>query len=167
MKKIILDILILSVVVATAMFVYKNYREQVMLFMFGEQPVTMYVRSTPLKVTIADDQLERTQGLSDVTQLGDFEGKLFVFSKEGYYGMWMKDMLIPLDIFWINNDLKIVHIEENVTPDTYPTSFRPTEPARFVLEVNAFFAESIKIQEGDSVSIPPQALPLDLVHILQ
>ena len=167
LKKIFLDVFIVFIVVITVIFVYRTYWLDIKNLLFGEQLSTMYVRSVPLAVSVADNSLEYQQGLSGVKDLGDFEGKLFVFPKEGYYSMWMKDMLFPIDIIWINDGLKVVHTEENVTPDTFPDSFTSDEPARFVLEVNAFFVESEKIQEGDDVIVPPSALPGDLVEILQ
>ena len=167
MKKIFLDVFIIAVIVATAMFVYQTYGTQIIEFFFGEQPATMFVESTPISVTVADEYEEGVQGLSGVESLREFEGKLFVFPEEDLHGIWMKDMLMPLDIIWINNEFKIVHIEENVSPDTYPDSFEPEEPARFVLEVNAFFARNANVEVGDVVTVPASALPLDLIEILQ
>ena len=167
MKKIILDVFIIFVVVVTSLYVYRNYGTDIKNFIFREDASTMYVRSVPISVSIADEPVEQQQGLSGVKELGQHQGMLFVFRKEDYYSMWMKDMYIPLDMIWIDDDLTVVHIEENVTPETFPESFTSDEPARFVLEVNAFFVETEKIKEGDTVVLPPQALPADLVEILQ
>lgn len=167
MRKIIFDIFILIVVVSTIIFVYQTYGEQIGVALFGEQPSTMYTEGTPIAVSIADEPAEHQHGLSGVESLKEFEGKLFIFPVEDYYGMWMKDMLISLDIIWINNDLKIVHIEENLSPDTYPETFSPDEPARFVLEVNAFFAQNTNLEVGDQITLPASSVPSDLVKILQ
>lgn len=167
MRRILRDILIIAATVSIIWFVYVRYGDVIFLTLFGEQPATMYVRSTPIAVSIADEQQERVQGLSGVEALGEFEGKLFVFPEEDYYSMWMKDMLIPIDIVWINNEMEIVHIENNVLPSTFPNSFVSDEPARFVLEVNAFFMDSEQIKEGDTVTLPPSALPADLIEVLQ
>lgn len=167
MKKILLDLLVICTIALTALFVYRTYGDAIQNFVFDTQSSTMYVRSVPINVTIADEEHEHAQGLSGVEKLDQFEGKLFIFPDEAYYSMWMKDMLFPIDILWINNDLKVVHIEENVTPETFPESFSSNVPARFVLELNAFFVETEKIQVGDKVLIPPKSLPKDLVEILQ
>lgn len=167
MKRIIIDSIVLIAIVAAILYVYRYYGEEIITHFFGEQQSTMYVESTPIKVSIADEPEERTRGLSGVESLREFEGMLFVFPEEDYYGMWMKDMRFPLDILWINNDMRIVHIEENVKPETYPDSFTSDEPARFVLEVNAFFARNANVVEGDEVSLPPSAIPRDLIHILE
>lgn len=167
MKRIILDVFVLVVIVGTIIYVYQNYGDRILVALFGEQPRTMYVESTPIAVTIADNDEERRQGLSGVESLGEFEGMLFVFPEEDRYGMWMKDMRFPLDMIWINNESRIVHIEENVKPESYPDTFVSDEPARFVLEANAFFADRANVTEGDEVSLPPSALPPDLIHILE
>jgi uncharacterized membrane protein (UPF0127 family) len=167
MRKILLDILILVVIVSTIVYVYRTFGEQIGTVIFGEQQATMYLESTPLSVSIADESAEHTLGLSGRSELGEFEGMLFVFPVEDKYGMWMRDMLIPIDIIWINNDFRVVHIEENVSPDTYPESFSSEDPARFVLEVNAFFTQSANVIVGDQVTFPPSAIPKDLIKILQ
>lgn len=167
MRKIIIDVLILIVAVATIIYIYVAYGERISIFIFGEQQGIMYVESTPISVSIADEHAERVQGLSGVASLDELEGMLFVFDSEDYYGIWMKDMLMPLDVIWINNDLEIVHIEENLTSDTYPESFTSNEPARFVLEVNAFFARNANVVVGDEVALPASALPFDLIEMLQ
>ncbi|MDA8596893.1 DUF192 domain-containing protein [Candidatus Pacebacteria bacterium] len=167
MKKIFVDLIVIGVIVLTGMFVYQTYGEEIHHHLFGEQPATMYLGSTPIMVSVADEPAELRQGLSGVDSLKEFEGKLFIFPEEDFYGMWMKDMLFAIDIFWINNDMTIVHIEENVSPDTYPDTFTSTEPARFVLETNAFFASNGNITVGDKVVLPPSALPSDLIDILQ
>lgn len=166
-RKLLFEALVFVVIVITAVYLYRMYGSNVYEHFFGERPAVMYVESTPITVSIADEPEEHTLGLSGTESLGEFEGKLFVFPKEDYYGMWMRDMLFALDIIWINNEGRIVHIEENVTPESYPDTFVSTVPARFVLEVNAFFARNANVVVGDEVSLPPSAIPADLIEILQ
>ena len=80
---------------------------------------------------------ERAQGLSGRSGLADNEGMLFIFDYDARHGFWMKDMLFALDIIWLDADMNVVHAETDVSPDTYPRSFVPTVPARYVLEINA------------------------------
>ena len=77
---------------------------------------------------------------------------LFVYNKPGDYRFWMKDTKIPLDMFWINSDKQIVHIEKDVQPSSYPESFGSEEPAQYVLETNAGFAKKYQIQNRDIVA---------------
>jgi uncharacterized membrane protein (UPF0127 family) len=80
--------------------------------------------------------------------------KLFVFGVPGNHSIWMKDMNYPLDILWVAEEGEIVHIEENVSPDSFPESFSSPTPAWFVVEANAGFVASNTIAIGDEVVLP-------------
>ena len=67
----------------------------------------------------------------------------------------MKDMTFPIDIIWIDEQFRIIYIKEQVDPSTYPDTFAPDSPARFVLEMNSFFVESFQINVGDKLTVPP------------
>lgn len=160
--KILIDILIISVIASTLVFLYRTYQEPIMDYLLDTNTIGIHVRDVPLSVRVADTDAERQQGLSGVESMHAEKGMIFIFETEGDYLFWMKDMLIPLDIFWINNNLEVVHIEENVKPDSYPVRFGSPKPARFVLETNAFFADTFNIGLGDKIKIPSNRLPLDL-----
>jgi uncharacterized membrane protein (UPF0127 family) len=161
--------LFISVVVALVwVLLYQNYWDDfTQLFLSGEDTHIIYLTDVALEVTVADEPEERAQGLSGVESLRDFEGKLFIFDTPDYYHFWMKDMLIPIDVLWFNDNLELVHIERNMTPETFPNTFTSDEPARFVLEMNAYFVDSLKIQEGDRLIVPPDLLPSDIRDRLQ
>jgi uncharacterized membrane protein (UPF0127 family) len=166
--KILTDVLIISVVTLLGFFLYTQYWDDVERSLFGDEPrYTIYLGSKALEVTIADEHQERVQGLSGITNLGDFDGKLFIFDESGTHRIWMKDMQIPLDILWINENLEVIHIEEAVSPDTYPQAFTSKDDARFVLEVNARLVSSIKVAVGDRLLLPPGVLPDDIAQKLR
>jgi uncharacterized protein len=107
-----------------------------------------------LNVEVANTPEKQTQGLSGKEGLTENQGMLFVFNKEGYYGFWMKDMKFSIDIAWLNKDKKIIHIEENVLPETYPKvfyAFRFDNPILnlYVLETKANFFKNSGIKIGD------------------
>lgn len=162
MKQIFFDTFIAVVVAVTVWYVYTNYHEQIYTFLFGEQEHVIYIDDLALSVTVADEQSERQQGLSGVAELDEFTGKLFIFPTAGHYSIWMKDMNFPLDLIWVDNNFKIIHIEEQVQPESFPKQFVSDEPARFVLEVNSFFVDTYKINEGDVILLPPTLIPADI-----
>lgn len=129
--------------------------------------VTIYIGDVPFDVTVADTQPERSQGLSGTDPLGPNEGMLFIFDRPDYYGFWMKDMNYPIDILWFDNNRRLVHIEENVRPESYPQSFGPDERARFVVELAAFTADARQLQEGAALTMPSLFLPDDIRQSLQ
>lgn len=101
-------------------------------------------------VDIADTDTERSRGLSGRKYLGDYEGMLFLYESEVNNPFWMKDMLIPLDIIFIDKDNFIIDIKEHQQPceENYCPSISSSEPFQYVLEVNSSFCEENNIKEG-------------------
>lgn len=89
-----------------------------------------------ISVEVADDDFERAKGLSGRTSLKDGHGLLFIFPKKGLHGFWMKDMRFPIDIIWLDDELKIVEIARNIDPATFPQTFYPPIPIKYVVETN-------------------------------
>ena len=101
-----------------------------------------------LKIEYAMTPETREQGFGGRKNIPSNYGMLFVFPKDGRYGFWMKDMLMPLDIFWLNSKGQVVYIAQDVATSTYPNVFYPTELARYVLETAAGFAKVHTIATG-------------------
>ncbi len=105
-----------------------------------------------ISVEVADEPEERAKGLSDREYLDKNEGMLFVFDQTSTENcFWMKDTLIPLDMIWLDENKIVVTVEQNITPDTFPTSFCPEQPAAFGLEINAGRAQELDISPGSEL----------------
>lgn len=115
---------------------------------------TLKIAETEVKVMLAQTPAERAQGLSRNPPLKSDEGMLFIFPNNGQYSFWMKDMLFSIDILWFSEDGMVVHIEKEVSPDSFPRSFTSDSPARYVLEVPAGFSDTHGITIGSRASIP-------------
>lgn len=115
--------------------------------------VPIIIGTTTVRASVADSLPERIQGLSDTPFLPDNFVKLFVFGVYGEHSIWMKNMNYSLDIIWMDKEGKIVHIEENVSPDTYPQSFNSPIPAWYVIEANSGFVEENDVEMGDIVTL--------------
>lgn len=100
-----------------------------------EDKIILRIGEHELQVEAADTDAERTLGLSGRNELSEDRGLLFVFPTSGNHGIWMKDMNFPIDIIWLDEDKKVVHIEREVRPETFPYVFYPKAPAKYVLEV--------------------------------
>lgn len=109
-----------------------------------------------VEASVADTLTKRIKGLSDTPFLPEGVVKLFAFGVPGSHSIWMKDMNYALDIIWIAEDGEIVHIEEAVSPETFPTSFASPVPAWFVIEANAGFVAQHQLVLGDEVILPTQ-----------
>ena len=106
-----------------------------------------------IPVSLARNETERIKGLSGTHSMPNKYGMFFIFDSSDYQSMWMKDMLFPIDIIWIDEDYKIVHMEKDISPDTYPKIFTAQIKARFVLELNAGMSTDYNLQTGDSISL--------------
>lgn len=96
---------------------------------------------------------EKKQGLSGRPSLADNEGLLFLYENTSRPSYWMKDMLMPIDILWINEET-LVGFEQNAQPETPPTTlFTPEKPINRVLEVPAGFVRLHELNEGDLLDI--------------
>jgi uncharacterized protein len=112
---------------------------------------TVQIGGAVINVELAATQAEQIQGLSGRTSLASSTGKLFVFNRPSKWGIWMKDMNFPIDVLWINDDLKVVYIVENMSPASYPKVYTPSVFARYVLEVPVGTVKNIGVVVGQSV----------------
>jgi uncharacterized protein len=109
----------------------------------------LIIKNNIWKVEIANSEANRTNGLSNRKALSRQSGLLFVFNQVGNQSFWMKDMLIPIDIIFFDDKWKIVLIESNLQPNSYPKIFGSGVKSQYVLEVNALEAELYGLALGD------------------
>lgn len=105
-----------------------------------------------VEMEVSDDKVERKNGLMNREVLEG--GMIFVFENEGLYSFWMKNTLIPLDMIWLNEEYEVLEIvsAEPCEVEKCPT-FGGNEISRYVIELNAGFAEEHEIKVGDKVDI--------------
>lgn len=113
-----------------------------------------------IKVEIVDTVEEREIGLSKYTSLEPDKGMLFLFDKTDVKPeFWMKNMVFPIDIIWIN-DSKIAEISSNVLPPINPgpdeklIRYIPKSGVDQVLEIKAGEAERRGFRVGNDVTLP-------------
>ena len=100
---------------------------------------------------VADTDSKRMLGLMNRESLDSDKGMLFVFDTEDEHSFWMKNTLISLDLIFINNDKKIVYIEESATPLS-ESRIQASENSRYVLEVSGGYCHEHNVEVGDIVS---------------
>jgi uncharacterized membrane protein (UPF0127 family) len=149
-------VIICILAVVGIVFMYNN-REYLEVPKFDDiDQGVMYVNDITVRVDIADTEAERVQGLSGKKAIKEVDGLLFVFPESDFHSIWMKDMNFPIDIIWIDENLKVVGIEKGVTPDTYPRAFRPSRPVKYILETNVHFSDTYSFKAGHEVQLPSQ-----------
>jgi uncharacterized membrane protein (UPF0127 family) len=87
-----------------------------------------------LDVWVAASPKNRSRGLMFIEELGTYEGMIFLYQQPIDIAMWMKNTLIPLDMFFIRSDKTVARIAENTTPLSTDTIYSG-EPVQMVLEL--------------------------------
>jgi hypothetical protein len=104
-------------------------------------------------VYVAQTPEHRSQGLMYIESMGDYEGMIFTYSASLQISMWMKNTLIPLDMLFIDTDLKIAGMH----PDAVPHSEEIIESGKevvAVIELNAGSIKRFNIAAGDRIIFP-------------
>lgn len=115
------------------------------------------VDTQELNVEVADTDETRTQGLSGRENLAEGTGMIFDFTKSDFKtpGFWMKDMLISIDIIWVNNGKVVGLVEGAPIPpqDKDLDVYYPPSEITHVLEVPAGWSAKNKITIGSKISM--------------
>ncbi len=112
------------------------------------------LRGHSYHMTIQRTDAEREKGLSGSANLPQNEAMLFVFPRDGKWGMWMKDMTYPIDMVWLDSDKNVIYTVKNAEPSSYPKVFMPDKNARYVIELASGTIERTGITKGDTMSDP-------------
>jgi len=111
-----------------------------------------------LFISLPDQQ----RGLSHRKEYPTNRGAFFYYPQDGVRQFWMPDTYIDLDIFFLDQDLKVIYfsqLKQHPGKDEPPRIPRtPTVISRHVLEVLANSSLSHKLQtEGQLFISPPQS----------
>ena len=105
-----------------------------------------------LELALTPDEI--STGLMFRPSLADDRGMLFLFDRPRLPPFWMKNMLIPLDLVFLDGAGTVVDVIADVPPcaaDPCP-NYPPSNPARAVLEINAGSAAAHGIEKGTTIA---------------
>ena len=105
---------------------------------------------TVLQTEVMIKDPERQMGLMFRPSLPRDRAMLFVFEAVDFHGIWMKNCKFPIDIVWLDEQRKVVHVAEAVPPckaDPCPV-YEPMQRAAYVVEMNAQQARQEKVVLG-------------------
>jgi uncharacterized protein len=113
------------------------------------------VKGKRFYVEIADDDASRNRGLMFREELADNRGMFFIFRREEPRSFWMRNTRIPLDIIYLDSELRVVSISANTPPcrTRQCPSYPSRGPAMYVLEVNAGQAAALGLERGDVIVV--------------
>ena len=110
-----------------------------------------------LGVEIADTRGERARGLMERDSLPEGTGMLFVYDTPAPRGFWMKNTLVPLDIIFVDGDMRVLNVEhaspEPGVPDDELTRYRSDGAAQYVVEAERGYANETGVSAGDRLVI--------------
>lgn len=114
--------------------------------------------SVIFSVELAETPEERALGLMYRESMPQYSGMLFIHEYDNQIGYWMKNCEIPLDIIFINKNLEVVDVKNDVPPckESDPKQencpvYSPSREYRYVLEINGEIAKESGIQKGQEV----------------
>jgi len=106
-----------------------------------------------LQTEVMVQDQDRMMGLMFRSSLAEDHAMLFVFGDLDFHGIWMKNCKFPIDILWLDEERKIVHVAEAVPPckaEPCPV-YNPLRRAAYVVELNAGQARREKAVVGATV----------------
>ena len=103
-----------------------------------------------LHVGVCDTEMKRSAGLMHVTDMPFDCGMLFVMDSPAPANFWMKNTLIPLDIAFVDESMRILKIG-NMKPGVGQCGCN--SPVSYAVEANAGWFSKNGIMEGDTMAI--------------
>lgn len=103
-----------------------------------------------IDIEIAQTDSARERGLMQRKSLPEASGMLFIFDRLEVQTFWMANTPLPLDMFFVNTDSVIVNVARYTRPYS-ADEVSSIDPARYVVEVPAGFADNYGITESDRV----------------
>ena len=103
------------------------------------------------EVMVSDE--DRAMGLMFRPSLPLDRGMIFRFGTADFHGIWMKNCKFPIDILWLDEERRVVHVAEAVPPckaEPCPV-YNPMRKASWVIELNAGQARREKAVLGSTV----------------
>jgi len=102
------------------------------------------------QLEIAQTRQQLQFGLMGRTSMPKNKGMLFVFPQFRRHGIWMKNMLIPLTVVWLDKQLTVIAVKKLLPCQTKecPVAEPPISSA-YVVELNA----NSQLDVGDKLKI--------------
>ncbi len=113
------------------------------------------VQSIPMTVDVADNSIKIKKGLMFKEKI-DGDGMIFVFEESDYHSFWMKNMNFPIDIAFVDEQLKIVEIKEMHPGEVIHT---PNVPIKYAIEAEIGWFQKRNISVGSEVTLPSNLHP--------
>lgn len=122
---------------------------------FVYRTTSLKLGGATFELDIADTSAKKERGLGGRPALAADRGMVFPYDQAGRLCFWMKGMRFAIDILWLDSAKKVISVEKSLSPNTYPQTFCPDQPAQYVVELPAGASDRVSVKIGD-------ILPLEL-----
>jgi|GEM_PF-6495051 len=104
-------------------------------------------------IDVADTMEKSMRGLSGRSRIPLDFGMLWLFAHQGETSIWMKDMLVPIDIVWMDSEHRVLRVDADAppqpgAPDRELKIYNPPPGAWSVLEIAAGRAAACGMEPG-------------------
>lgn len=102
-----------------------------------------------IQAEVANTDPIRQRGLMFRKEMPENQGMLFVFPMRAEHCMWMKNTLLPLSVAFLDEEGRIINVEE-MAPQT-ENNHCARQPARYALEMNRNWFKQRGFAAGASI----------------
>lgn len=141
---IIITILLVALIVGLATLFFRDYSKV--------EYADAKIGGKSFRLEVASTETARQKGLSERDGLPEGQGMLFKFEQNGDWRIWMVQMRFSIDVIWLDENKKIVHIKQNATPAEYPEVYKADEPSRYIIELRSGVSGTLGLKQGDEVT---------------
>ncbi|MGI0100735.1 MAG: DUF192 domain-containing protein [Candidatus Micrarchaeaceae archaeon] len=131
----------------------------VLRFLYKRQKYTtthIYINKTRFKAILADTPTKRAIGLMFRKGIKSNECMLFAFNEDGRHGIWMYNMLFPIDVIWLNSKSAIIGMEQGIDPCKSIfkcEEYAPKNDSRYVIELKGGMVKRLGINRKSKVRL--------------
>jgi uncharacterized membrane protein (UPF0127 family) len=101
------------------------------------------------QIEVAETPRQRQLGLMHRKHLTPRQGMLLVYPQTGNHRIWMKNMLIPLQVYWIDEDFTVISLQRLQPCSTSPCPvYSAAGDTRYVLELGDY---QHRLELGDKI----------------
>jgi uncharacterized membrane protein (UPF0127 family) len=116
------------------------------------------INGKTFRVRVAVDDYTRSTGFRNKVVIFDDEAMMFVHPQEGLWSYDTRDVMVPLDILFLDQHFEVVAIQTTIvetvgTLDAELRNYRPPAPAMYVMQIKGGMSDAIGIAVGDHMAI--------------
>ena len=101
--------------------------------------IELLIGGAVYQVEIAASSQQRRKGLMHRPYLSPSQGMLLLYPEAGDHRIWMKNMLIPLRVYWIDKDFTVIDMQRVEPCSTTPCAIYSVDrDSRYILELGDY-----------------------------